>query len=359
MLVALAVAMVPALPVPANASRVVVTGSADIRVWVEEANDVFGSYDDVVVTFAAARDCYATLFVVDTDGFVHVVYPFSPRDRAWIRGGRHYRYTARELGLDRLYGRGIAYVFAVGSPRPFEFGPWGDGVFVGRYGFRVYGDPYIASRTFYLSLLPGRLDYGFVAVSSARFYIGGWVRYPAYLCRGHHGVRVRVGDYCRECAHIYDGYRHHVSAPHEVLDPRVKFKANVPDGAIRRASDSERTTAVRRATDSREWAAKRVAPIQKARVVSTSRSVKKSKRTYQDVYKKKVARTPTQVARARGNGAKKVSTTDKRGVNRASSSSYKGKPTSSQKRAAKTKTGSARAEEKKASKTKASKRNAR
>jgi hypothetical protein len=209
---------------PSSADRVFVRGGTDIRVWVDEAWDVYPSYDDVVISVQAARDCYATVFVVDTDGFVHVVHPFSPYDDAWIFGGETYSYSGYELGLDGLGGRGIAHVFAIGSPYPFDYSPYGESIFVGRFGFRIFGDPFIASREIYLSLLPGSLRLDFVSVSMTRFYIREWVRYPHYLCRGHHSVYVRVGDYCSHCSHVYDGYRVHVADPYPVIHPRVKFK---------------------------------------------------------------------------------------------------------------------------------------
>lgn len=213
-----------ALATNASASRVVVTGSADIHVWVDDTWDVYPSYDDVVISLRAVRDCYATVFVVDTDGYVHVVRPLSPWDDAWIRGGRTYRYTGYDLGLESLRGRGVAHVFAIASPYAFDFSCYGAEIFVGGFGFRIYGDPYLASREIYLSLLPRTCHLEYVSVSVARFYIREWVRYPHYLCRGHGGVHVRFGDYCHHCAHLYDGYRVHVADPYPVIHPRAKFK---------------------------------------------------------------------------------------------------------------------------------------
>jgi len=223
---------------PAGAtSRVVVTGSADVRVWVNDTYDVFPSYDDVAISLRADRDCYVTVLVVDTDGFVHVVHPLSPRDNAWVYGGRTYRYTAFELGLARLDGRGVAHVFAISSPYPFDYSHYGVDMFAGGCGYRIYGDPFVACREIYISLLPVSCRWDFVGVSFARFYIREWTRYPHYLCRGHHGVHVRVGDYCPSCAYLYDGYRVHLADPYVVIHPRVRF-----------AGDLTRYAEVRRST---------------------------------------------------------------------------------------------------------------
>lgn len=202
----------------------VVTGQAGVRVWVD-GGDIYDDYDDVLVYLRADRDCYATLMLVDTDGYLHVLYPSSPYERAWLRGGRTYRYHAYELGLDRLDGVGIAHLYAVGSPAPFDYSYYGASVFIGGFGFRIYGDPYIACRDFYVSLLPVSCRWDYVGVSSARFYVRRWVRYPSYLCSPGISVHVRIGDNCRQCSHVYASYRGSVASPYEGLRPeRRKFK---------------------------------------------------------------------------------------------------------------------------------------
>lgn len=288
MIVAITIAMLSALsPVRADASRVVVTGNAEIRVWVDRTTDVFASYDDVVVSFHPLRDCYASVFVVDTRGYVHVVYPFASTAsdaRARVRGGVTYRYSAFELGLDALRGEGIAYVFAVGSPRPFDYSNWGDGIFVGHFGYRVYGDPYVAARQFYLSLLPEGLNTALISVSATRFYVGQWERYPSYLCYGIEGFHVRVGDYCRSCSRIYDGYRLHVAAPDQILHPFARIGVIVHSARIKRMNGATRGTALLRQgdTDRRLAGIRRGPSGTRTRVVSTSRTVNESMREYKE-----------------------------------------------------------------------------
>ncbi len=216
----------------ASASRVFVSnGGADIQVWVDDTWDVYPSYDDVVVNIRARRDCYATVYVVDTDGYVHVVYPFSQYDEAWIRGGRTYCYSGYDLGLSVLDGRGIAHIFAVSSPYPFDYSTYGASIFVGGFGFRIYGDPFVASRLFYTSLLSPSCRWDVVSVGFARFYIREWARYPHYLCRGHDGVHVRVGHYCNHCSSTYDLYRAHVADPYPAIHPRSRLKGRAANYA--------------------------------------------------------------------------------------------------------------------------------
>ena len=241
--------LMAAAPIASATTRVVVTGGADINVWVDDQWDVYPSFDDVVISMRPVRDCFATVFVVDTDGYVHVVLPFSPHSNAWVRGGRTYRYRACELGLDALYVRGIAYVFAVSSPFPLDYGRYGDLLWVGQYGYRVFGDPYVACRQLYASMLPTGSDWTAVSVSCSRFYIGEWARYPHYLCHARPGVHVRVGSYCNNCSRIYDRYRVHVADPYAVIHPVALFKTNVAASnvVLRQVNHKQRSAAQRRA----------------------------------------------------------------------------------------------------------------
>ncbi len=207
----------------AGRAHVAVAAQANVSVWVE-GGDVFDDYANVAIWVRPERDCYTTLFMVDTDGYMHVLYPSSAYDDTWLYGGRSYCYRAGDLGLDRLDGAGIAYVFAVGSPVPFDYSVYGAGVFVGGFGFRVYGDPFVACRDFYMTLLPGSCRWDFVGVSYARFYVRHWVRYPSYLCYGGPGVHVYVGDGCRACGDVFVSYRSSCARPWDAIRPAPRFK---------------------------------------------------------------------------------------------------------------------------------------
>ncbi len=116
-------------------------------------------------------------------------------------------------------------MFAVGSPVPFDYSSYGAGVFVGGFGFRMYGDPFVACRDFYVSLLPGACRWDYVGVCYARFYVRDWVRYPSYLCYGGPGLHVRVGDGCRPCDDVYVSYRESCARPGDVFQPVPRFKS--------------------------------------------------------------------------------------------------------------------------------------
>ncbi len=204
-------------------SAQVVSSQANVRVWLE-GGDVYDNYSDVAIWLRPEHDCYTTLFMVDTDGYVHVLYPSSPYDDTFLYGGRSYCYRGYELGLDRFDGAGIAYVYAVGSPVPFDYSYYGASVFVGNFGFRIYGDPFIACRDFYMTLLPVSCRWDYVGVSYARFYVHHWARYPSYLCHGGPVVHVSWNDGCHQCNTIYTSYRNSCARPWDVIRP-AKFKS--------------------------------------------------------------------------------------------------------------------------------------
>jgi hypothetical protein len=228
-LVAAAAVIGTVVPVAQAHAPVVVTGSADIKVWVDRPGLVYQSYDDVVITVHAARDCYLAVFVIDTYGFVHVVHPFSPFESAWVRGGDRYRFRGRDLGLSVLGGRGVAHVFAIGSRYPLDFEPYGRSIFVGGFGYRVYGDPYLACRELYVSVIPRAHWREFAGFGFARFYVREWARYPMYLCHGYHDdpVYVRVRGRCAACRRAHDDYRTHVNNPRRAFSTTSKVYKDV------------------------------------------------------------------------------------------------------------------------------------
>jgi hypothetical protein len=204
---------------------------ADIRVWLEadevyhgdthyqnSGYDVFPTVENVVLNVRASRSCYATVYVVDTAGYIHVVYPMSPYDNTYLRGGRVYSFYLSDFSFGGAFDRGVAYAFAVSSPVRFAYGHYGWGVFAGNFGWQIYGDPYLAARSFYVGLVPSSCDFRVIGVSHARFYVGEYVRYPSYLCAGwhdYHGAR----RYCRSGCGVYKQYSVHARDAYRVLRP--------------------------------------------------------------------------------------------------------------------------------------------
>jgi hypothetical protein len=310
-ILAMSAAAAMMLPAKSEATRYVahatVTAPVAVRVWVD-GGDVFPDYNDVTLWLSADRDCYSSLFLVDTAGFIHVL---NARD-SWLYGGRTYGYRACDLGLDHLDGRGIAYVFAVGSPVPFDYSSYGDGVCVDGFGYRVAGDPFFACREFYMSILPASCQWDCVGVSFTRFYVREWSRYPSYLCAGG-PYHVRVGDNCRECTAVYAAYRANSAAPYEAMRPVVRYKSSsTAAGHIVRYNDPRNREAyapidpVRTHSWTPETAREsgRMKAQSNARVVSTSREIARAPQLQPE--RRAYARPAVVRSTARGNSAQVV-----------------------------------------------------
>lgn len=289
---------------------------ADIRVWLgtedyedhyyDSDYDVYPSADDVVLYVRASRSCFATVYVVDTAGYIHVIHPFSPDDDTYLRGGRVYRFYLSDYGLAQGFDRGIAYAYAVSSPVRFAYAYYGAGVFGPNFGFQVYGDPFIASRHFYLSLLPRSCDLRLIGVSYTRFYVREYVRYPSYLCVGWHNY-YGVRTYCRSGCSVYRSYTTHARDPYHVLHPTRRLRTRVsglgevtrnakwkgddrtparqfrprrssrPEVFDARAVDRDKRT-VKRVADARPVTQKKV--TKKTRTTRQTRVVKSSKQSF-------------------------------------------------------------------------------
>jgi hypothetical protein len=207
----------------------VAVSPADVRVWLEAEDgfceyDVYPSVENAVVSVRTSRSCYATVYLVDTAGYVHVIYPLSPYDNTYFRGGSVYRFYLRDFGFDPLFGRGVAYAFAVTSPVRFTYARYGWGVFGAGFGYRVCGDPYVAARSFYISILSDQCRAEAVGVGHARFFVKEYVRYPSYLCDASHA---RDG-YCRADCGVHKRYAVHAADPYRVLNPTVRVADSEP-----------------------------------------------------------------------------------------------------------------------------------
>ncbi len=113
-----------------------------IELWITQ-RDVFGRGDPVQVWFRSSTDAYVTVFRIDTEGRIRVLFPTGPGDANSARGGERHE-TA--FVVDDYPGTG--YLFAVASLDPLDYGAF---VSDERWNFqavsnnqRVRGDPYVA-----------------------------------------------------------------------------------------------------------------------------------------------------------------------------------------------------------------------
>jgi hypothetical protein len=219
----------------------------------------------------------------------------------------------------------------------------------------VYGDPFVACRDFYLTLLPASCRWDYVGVSYARFYVRRGERYPSYLCYAGPGVHVFAGGGCRACADVYVSYRTSCARPWDAFRPAPRFKSvyaeveradaagrvarveseryrSAPHDVAGRSSGERRTAKelVKRSERLREGdvVTRTTAQQAKARVVSTSAARERAAADQADVVA--MGKKSAQPRRAVGktNEKTKEAAREVAGQTRATESASRGKGTS-------------------------------
>jgi hypothetical protein len=242
------------------------------RVWLEDNRDLYRRGDRLRILFSTSEDAYVAVIHIDPDGNLDFLYPDSPLDRDFVRGGETYSLPRRGFGGELVRGsNGVGYLYIIASPVPLDYG-----YFHGRGGYgwdwsyagrQVYGDPFWALEQITRTLLP---DYGYVPYGAnyASYYVGGRVRYPAYACGGRSlsvgvgrvGFRASWGynpyyDSCdrldlflRTNPYYFDPYRYRgdrrvVYRGYGSWDPRHGYKAAPDEGrrAVPRSQPDEPT----------------------------------------------------------------------------------------------------------------------
>jgi hypothetical protein len=161
----------------------------ELEVWLNKQNGaVYQPGQHVRVYFRTSEDCYVILYNVDTEGFVHVLYP-KYDDPAWVSGGYIYEipdpYDDYDLVVDSPTG--VEYVVAVASHFPLNvralhtmddeesdiYWPMG----------RITGDPSQAIWEINEKLAWGDETYEAEGYASdiSWFYVRRWVPYPRYI----------------------------------------------------------------------------------------------------------------------------------------------------------------------------------
>ena len=190
-------------------------GRPDVDVWVDrDEGGVYRPGESMRVYFRSTADSYVLVFNVDTDGYIHLVYPYGPEDAPLVEGGRAYRIPSRSDPYDLVADGppGIEYVVAVASPYPFQDLPWylsADRADGGRPDLendeddtdsgQIEGDPYVGiDRIIRRIVPPGREDR--VATNETYFYIGRRVEYPRYVCADCHYHPFYFDPYVNACS---------------------------------------------------------------------------------------------------------------------------------------------------------------
>ena len=222
-----------------------------IEVWTDH-DDVYQRGERARVHFRASESGYVTIFRIDTDGRVRVLYPIDPWDDNYARRDREYEVRTYgdkyAFSIDDYPGQG--YVFAVISRDPFSYGAlvrgdhWDYRMIA--EGGRVTGDPYVALTDLVDRIVPPNYsEYGY---DVQPYYVEQHYQYPRFLCYDCHSYASYTywNPYSYSCFRfrivIYDDFyyqprRYYRGQPRVIyrtaprLAPRYVFKDRGPSEA--------------------------------------------------------------------------------------------------------------------------------
>src|SRR5581483_2967334 len=176
-----------------------------VQVWTNRGEDPYTIGQPVRVSFQTDRDAYVTIFRVDTDGRVRVLFPREPWEDSFARGGRAYDVNGRgsieAFNIDD--DPGVGYLFGIASADPFDY----DAIVMSDHwdyrsiadDGRVRGDPYVALTDLAERLVPSGYagwDYDVVP-----YYVQQHYQYPRFLCYDCHtyATYTRWNPYAYSC----------------------------------------------------------------------------------------------------------------------------------------------------------------
>ena len=217
------------------------------RVWLDRGDEPVLEVGDMVrLYYRASRDAFVAIFQIDTNGGVHLVFPRSPDENHFARGGRDFRLLFPRSPYWRVdEDPGVGYYFILASQDPFDltalpYSHYGRGWDLSRVGRQLYQDPYVAMDDWVATLIP---DWEYVpyALDFVTYHVGERYDYPRFLCYDCHGFRpfyawnpyhysctdfrvVIVNDPYYYPVTRYRGSRVVYARPPEPFQPRFAFK---------------------------------------------------------------------------------------------------------------------------------------
>lgn len=155
-----------------------------VRVWTNREGP-FEQHSRVKTYVRTAADAYIAIMRVDTDGRLVLLFPYTPEDDAFARGGRTYQVQGRDDGYTFVADDppGIGYLLAVASPDPLRleiFGEGGEWHLAALGAEHLEGDPY-TQLTELAAALADRYDYDI-----APYDVEARYAYPRFACYGCH-----------------------------------------------------------------------------------------------------------------------------------------------------------------------------
>lgn len=219
----------------------------EARLWLDRGDEpVLRRGERVRVYYRSSADAYVAILNIDTDGTTRLVFPRSPDENHYLRGGRDYRLIFPNSSYWHVEDPpGVGYFFIVTSREPFDFSAlrysrFGGGWDMSLVGQRVYSDPYVAVDDFVARVVPD-WEYADYALDFTTYHVEQRHQYPRFLCYDCHGFRSYTvwNPYAYTCTtfrvviyddpYYYPSYRYRgnrvvYARPVVVGRPRYQFK---------------------------------------------------------------------------------------------------------------------------------------
>jgi hypothetical protein len=177
----------------------------DVEIWTAKGEAAtYAEGQEVKIRFRASSDCYVVIYDIDTEGFLHLLFPDDPYEDGFVEGGRIYSLPNSGVGYTLLAEGppGIEYVAAVASYYPIAGQlPWYLDDAYENAGYReqydleatvdevgaVRGDPFVAMRDIAYDILPERCAEGDYDADYTYFNVSRTFDHPRYVCYDCHG----------------------------------------------------------------------------------------------------------------------------------------------------------------------------
>jgi hypothetical protein len=224
MLVALGWMLLAGLPHPAGATPIAPehrppappAAGGRITLWTDRG-DPYHRGEGARVYLELGEPAFVTVFRVDTDGRVRVLFPREPWSDPYVRDDRETielpgNRGGRSFIVDDYPG--VGYLFAIASPQPFDYDPIARGDYWDYRlidGGRIQRDPYVVLTDLAERIAPDA-DYDYDVVP---YYVERHYEYPRFLCYDCHAYASydQWDPYRRSCSRfrvvIYDDPRYY------------------------------------------------------------------------------------------------------------------------------------------------------
>jgi len=219
-----------------------------VDVWInKEEGGVYQPGENMQVFFRSNADAYVLVYNIDTEGYIHLIYPYGPSDPPRVEAGQSYRIPARHDPYDLVADGhpGMEFVVAVASRFPFRDLPWflepgaadasdqprSDDELVSGV---IVGDPYVGMERLNRRILPPAGEDESDA-NETYFYIDRRVEYPRYVCADCHYQAFGFDPYLSVCPvveiRVDATWVHYAPVRVGVARPRYYYwvRSNAPD----------------------------------------------------------------------------------------------------------------------------------